>query len=72
MNESSNRPINVMFVITSMPVGGAETLLVNLTRRFDKTRIQPMIGCLKEKGVLGEELADELSLIHISEPTRPY
>ena len=60
MNESSNRPINVMFVITSMPVGGAETLLVNLTRRFDKTRIQPMIGCLKEKGVLGEELADEI------------
>jgi glycosyltransferase involved in cell wall biosynthesis len=49
-----------MFVITSMPVGGAETLLVNLTRRFDKSRIRPMIGCLKERGVLGDELADEI------------
>ena len=57
---NDNRPLNVMFVITSMPVGGAETLLVNLTRRFDKTRIKPMIGCLKERGVLGDELADEI------------
>lgn len=57
---NGNRPLNVMFVITSMPVGGAETLLVNLTRQFDKTRIKPLIGCLKERGVLGEELADEI------------
>ncbi len=57
-----------MFLITSMPVGGAETLLVNMMRRFDPARITPMIGCLKEKGVLGEELAGEFpvfeNLIH--------
>ncbi len=62
------RPIRTMFIITSMPVGGAETLLVNLVRRFDRARITPMIGCLKEKGVLGEELAGEIpvfeNLIH--------
>lgn len=65
---SINRPIRTMFIITSMPVGGAETLLVNLVRRFDRNRITPMIGCLKEKGVLGEELAGEIpvfeNLIH--------
>ena len=60
MSASPDQPLNVMFVITSMPVGGAETLLVNLTRRFDKTRIRPMIGCLKERGVLGDELAAEI------------
>ncbi len=60
MSHSDHRPLNVMFVITSMPVGGAETLLVNLTRRFEKTRIKPMIGCLKERGVLGDELANEI------------
>ncbi len=63
-----HRPIRTMFIITSMPVGGAETLLVNLVRRFDRNRITPMIGCLKEKGVLGKELADEIpvfeNLIH--------
>ena len=57
---NSHRPIRTMFIITSMPVGGAETLLVNLVRRFDRNRITPMIGCLKEKGVLGEELASEI------------
>ncbi len=60
MSNTERSPLNVMFVITSMPVGGAETLLVNLTRRFDKTRIQPLIGCLKDRGVLGDELADEI------------
>ena len=57
---NSHRPVRTMFVITSMPVGGAETLLVNLVRRFDRDRVVPMIGCLKEKGVLGEELANEI------------
>ncbi len=65
---NTNRPIRVMFLITSMPVGGAETLLVNMMRRFDPARITPMIGCLKEKGVLGEELSNEFpvfeNLIH--------
>jgi glycosyltransferase involved in cell wall biosynthesis len=45
-----------------MPVGGAETLLVNLIRRFDPTRIAPSVVCLKEKGPLGEELASEFSV----------
>ncbi len=49
-----------MFAITSMPVGGAETLLVNLVRTFDRNRIQPKIVCLKEPGVLGEQLKGEL------------
>ena len=54
------RPLRVMFLITSMPVGGAETLLVNLVRRLDRKRFAPDICCLKEPGPLGEELADEM------------
>jgi glycosyltransferase involved in cell wall biosynthesis len=53
-------PLRVMFVITSMPVGGAETLLVNLIRRLDRSQILPELCCLKELGPLGEELADEI------------
>jgi glycosyltransferase involved in cell wall biosynthesis len=48
-----------MFLITSMPVGGAETLLVNLVRRIDQTRFAPQICCLKERGPLGEEISSE-------------
>jgi glycosyltransferase involved in cell wall biosynthesis len=50
----------VLFVITSMPVGGAETLLVQLVRRLDRTRFLPEVCCLKERGVLGEALAKEI------------
>lgn len=53
-------PLRVMFLITSMPVGGAETLLVNLIRRLDRSRFTPELGCLKELGPLGEELAAEI------------
>lgn len=53
-------PLEVLFVITSMPVGGAETLLVNLIRRLDRARFAPELCCLKELGPLGEELAEEV------------
>jgi glycosyltransferase involved in cell wall biosynthesis len=53
-------PLRVMFVITSMPVGGAETLLVNLVRRMDRARFQPELCCLKQFGPLGDVLANEV------------
>lgn len=56
---SDARCLRTKFVITSMPVGGAETLLVNLIRRFDRDRINPSVVCLKERGPLGEELSAE-------------
>jgi len=60
MSDQPSSPIRTLFLITSMPVGGAETLLVNLVRKIDRARIEPMICCLKEKGVLGEALSEEL------------
>ncbi len=66
MSESSiakhmnQRPLRILFLITSMPVGGAETLLVNMVRRMDRARVEPLLGCMKEKGVLGEVLASEI------------
>lgn len=54
------RPLRIGFLITSMPVGGAETLLVNMLRRMDPRRLEPQVVCLKERGVLGEDLAASL------------
>jgi glycosyltransferase involved in cell wall biosynthesis len=53
-------PLRVMFFVTSMPVGGAETLLVNLIRRVDREHFLPELCCLKDPGPLGEELAREI------------
>ncbi|MFG0290825.1 MAG: glycosyltransferase family 4 protein [Rhodopirellula sp. JB044] len=55
----SSHPLTCCFVITSMPVGGAEVLLVNLMRRMDPRRVRPEVICLKEAGPLGEEIAEE-------------
>lgn len=56
------RPLRTVFVITNMPVGGAETLLVNLIRRFRRTHVSPSVVCLKERGPLGEEISKEVSV----------
>lgn len=61
---ASVAPLPVLFVQTSMPVGGAETLLVNLVRRMDRARFAPEVVCLKERGPLGELLADEGIPVH--------
>ncbi len=56
----SPQPLRILFVITSMPIGGAETLLVNLIRRLDGDRFAAEVCCLKEPGPLGEVLAREI------------
>lgn len=58
----TEHPLKVLFVITSMPVGGAETLLVSLIRALDRKRLVPEICCLKEPGPLGEQVAAEVPL----------
>lgn len=55
---AEREPLNVMFLLTSMPVGGAEVLLVNMVRRMSD-RFRPQICCLKELGELGEEISEE-------------
>jgi glycosyltransferase involved in cell wall biosynthesis len=57
-------PLRVMFLITSMPVGGAETLLVNLVRGMNTERFWPSVCCLKSRGPLGDELAEDLPVFH--------
>lgn len=55
-------PLRVHFVITSLPVGGAEVLLLNLIRQMDKSVFAPEVVCLKEPGALGDEIANEVPL----------
>lgn len=60
----NHHPLRVLFLVTSMPVGGAETLLVNLVRGLNRQQFSPEIACLKERGPLGEELAHEIPVYH--------
>ena len=58
IGSTARRPLRTMFVMTSMPVGGAETLLANMMDCFDQNRIKPEVVCLKEPGPLGEKIRD--------------
>jgi len=62
--ESAARVLRVMFVQTDMRVGGAETITANVIRRLDRHRFAPELCCLKERGVLGEALADTIPVHH--------
>jgi len=53
-------PLRVAFVTTLLNVGGEETLLANILRRMDRHRFAPELICLKELGVLGEQLVLEV------------
>jgi glycosyltransferase involved in cell wall biosynthesis len=53
-------PLRVMFANTSLPIGGAETLLLNLVRSIDRERFLPEVCCLKEPGEIGELLRREV------------
>lgn len=64
MTQRPHEPLPVLFVQTSMPVGGAETLLVNLVLRMDRQRFAPEVVCLKEPGPLGERLLEEGVPVH--------
>ena len=55
-------PLRIQFVITSMPVGGAETLLVNMMRKMDRNLVRPEVICLKDRGPLGDEIASEFQV----------
>lgn len=52
--------LRTLFLLTSMPIGGAETLLMNLVRRLDRRKFAPEIGCLKAAGELGEVMSLEM------------
>lgn len=48
--------ITVMFLETSLRIGGTENVVTQLIERFDRERIRPVLCCLYDPGVLGERL----------------
>jgi glycosyltransferase involved in cell wall biosynthesis len=57
-----NSPLQIQFVITSLEVGGAETLLLNLIKRLNRDYFAPQVVCLKEGGPMASAFAHEAPL----------
>ncbi len=46
----------VLFLGTRLGIGGAEQIWAKLLTRLDRNRFRPLLGCLYDPGVLGENL----------------
>jgi len=49
---------NILYIIWSLSQGGAERVVINLAKGLDRTRFNPMVCCLNEKGEFANELED--------------
>jgi len=48
--------LRVLHLITRLPVGGAERLLVDVVRSLDRERFESLVCCIQDKGPLADEL----------------
>lgn len=48
--------LRVLHLITRLPVGGAERLLVDVVRNLEPGRFESLVCCIQEKGALAAEL----------------
>jgi glycosyltransferase involved in cell wall biosynthesis/peptidoglycan/xylan/chitin deacetylase (PgdA/CDA1 family) len=49
----------VLHLIWALDLGGAERQVVEIVRRLDRSRFEPLVGCLVKKGRWGEALEKE-------------
>ncbi|MBI4004246.1 MAG: glycosyltransferase [Candidatus Omnitrophica bacterium] len=50
------RPVTVMFLETSLRIGGTEMMVTQLVERMDPRRFRPVLCCFYDPGILGERL----------------
>jgi glycosyltransferase involved in cell wall biosynthesis len=48
--------VRLLHLITRLPIGGAEQLLVDVVRRLDRSRFDSIVCCIQETGDLGAEI----------------
>lgn len=51
-----SRPLKVLHLIVTLPVGGIEQRLKELVIRYCKEDFQPIVCCLRDKNVVGKEI----------------
>lgn len=56
---NTNNRINILYLIWSLGLGGAERVVISLAKNLDKEKFNPIICCLNDKGVFADELEKE-------------
>jgi glycosyltransferase involved in cell wall biosynthesis len=50
------QPINILHVISRLPVGGVENQLLMILRKYDRRKLCPFVCSLSDKGEIGKEI----------------
>lgn len=52
----SSGPVRLLYLIVTLPVGGAEEHLLSLVRNLDHERFSPLVCCIGKSGPIGKEI----------------
>ena len=52
-----HRQVRILHLFVTLPVGGAENLLLSIVRRLDPERFSSIVCCIGKRGVMGDQLA---------------
>jgi glycosyltransferase involved in cell wall biosynthesis len=53
------QPINILHIMTRLPVGGVENQLLKVLRSYDRKRLSPLVCSLSNRGEIGKEIEAE-------------
>jgi len=56
-----DRQARILHLFVTLPVGGAENLLLSIVRRLDHERFASVVCCIGKRGVMGDQLAAALA-----------
>src|SRR6266705_3812735 len=52
-----HRQARILHLFVTLPVGGAENLLLSIVRRLDHGRFASVVCCIGKRGVIGDQFA---------------
>jgi glycosyltransferase involved in cell wall biosynthesis len=61
----ATRPLRVLWVLVSFHPGGAERQTIELIRRIDRTRYEPVVAVLQDEGPLRSRLPEDVRVIDV-------
>jgi glycosyltransferase involved in cell wall biosynthesis len=69
MTTIKSPPIRVLHIITSLSVGGAETMLLKLVQQMDTSSFQTLVICLSSYGFIGKQIRNSgVNVVYLHMP----
>lgn len=65
--------INILYLFVTLPIGGAEEHLLTVLKNLDLTQYNPIVCCIREKGVIGEEIENRgIAIISLNRKSKSW